>query len=584
MNRNRMIFYMNTLIITLFSVAAVYGAAILESRKYEPVIIPAYSGIVSSVNKAKVSEIYLYSYSSLTAQFQMMPFQIDEQTFGPNPLKPSSKKWMYFIPDMWKADSIKITSHNGIFDDHDELVFILEDCGDKAPIGAFIEKGGIKLSPKIEISLQDPDNADDKAYAYVFLSAVAEAVPDKYEFRYSIAKDSLSTKNYSIDLDASGTVEDIVIKSPGGNDQDLLDKLKIRFSGILDFSFPVEILVKEHDFYLFPEIHVTANPIVRLVRYSVMTLRLGDYIINELAFPVTTKFYAYSGDIVGGTSLAPEDLKFYYDDVEVILVLGSVRESWDYNENAKGMKFYNEFNNGLLIDGTPDPALKTINLPVNLWDLTTGEQGSIFKIARFKEQKWKGVELYYWDNEKGGQADSLQFGNEDSGDTTSVGSHQSFGDNGVLFLNKPDQDSVTLELNYTVFFVPEKNLQKSDGQKLANLVNHPVLLARTLISAVDEAADQFPQSSRLLYNYPNPFNPSTAIRFTLSENAHVQMDIYDVRGKFVVQLASGDFQAGQHQITWNGADAAGAVMPSGIYYCRMSVDNTESVLKLLMIK
>jgi hypothetical protein len=578
MIRNRMLLQLVTICMMLFFTAGMAGAALQESRKYEPVVIPAYSGIVSSVSKAKVNEIYLYSYSSATGQFTLMPFQIDEQTFGPDPLKPSAKKWMYFIPDLWKADSIKIISHNGIFDDHDELVFILEDCGDKAPRGAFLEKQGIKLFPKVEIALQDPDNADEKTYAYIFKSAIAEPVPEKYEFRYFAAHDSLSTKNYGIDLNESNIVDNISIKSPGGNGKDLLDKLKIRFSGILDFSFPVEILVKEHDFYLFPEVIVTAKPIVRLIRYSVMTLRLGEYVINELAFPVTTKFYPYSGDIVGGTSLAPQDLKFYYEDVEVIMVLHSVRESWDYNENAVGMKYFNEFNNGVLIDGTPDAVVKTVNLPVNSWDLTTGEQGSIFKIARFKEQKWGAVEVYYWDNKKGGQADSLQFGNEDSGDL------MSYGDNGVLFKNKPDQDSVTLELNYTVFFIPQKNLQKSDGQKLANMVNHPALLSRTLISGVADAADQLPQSSRLLANYPNPFNQGTSIAFSLTAAANVQMDMFDVRGRWVVQLVSNDFQAGQYQILWNGSDAAGLAVPSGIYYCRMSADNSDSVLKLLLIK
>jgi len=273
------------------------------------------------------------------------------------------------------------------------------------------------------------------------------------------------------------------------------------------------------------------------------------------------------------------------------MVLNSVRESWDYNENAVGMKFYNEYYNGFLIDGTPDKVDTTVTViiprPVNLWDLTTGNQGSIFKIARFKEQKWKDVKLYYYDNKKkyneetetGLEADSLIFGKRDfSGDL------MSYGDNGILFLNKPEQDSVTLELNYTVFFIPEKNLQKSDGQKLANLVNHPVLLSRTLITAVDDAADQLPASNRLLANYPNPFNQSTVIAFTLTNASKVQMDVYDVRGKWVAQLASDDFQAGQHQIMWNGTDAAGVVMPSGIYYCRMNVNNSDSVLKLLMIK
>jgi hypothetical protein len=572
-------FIYTMILVIVFSGTSLFAASLVEERRYEPVVLPAYNSAINALEGAKVDQIYLYAWHDASAQWQLMPFQIDEQTFGPDPRNLNINKWFYFIPPLWsEIDSISISEHNGLFDDHDELAFMVPDCGDKAPENTFLEVDGEKLLPKVEVVLTDPLNTDNRAYAYLFTSVIQKQIPSPYEFEYFADADSVTNKYYGFGLSESGAVDDIVIKQPGGSGLDLLDKLKIRFSGILDFAFPITVLVKEHDFYLFPEINVTENPIVRLIRESRITLALGDYLIDELAFPVLTKFYPYSGFIDGGTSLAPEDLRFYYNDVEVLMVVHSIRESWDYNENAVGMKFYNKYNNGILVDGVTDELDKSVDLPVNAWDLTTGDQGSIFKMAQFTEQKWGGVEVYYHDSQKGGQADSLVFNDtEDSGDG------MSYGDNGILFKNKPDQDSVTIELNYTIYFLPEKNLTQEYGENFAAIFNNPVAVSKNIISSVKntpQSLDEFV----LQRNYPNPFNASTLIRFSTTMPAFVQLVIYDVQGRIVSNLANDYFDAGSHDVKWSGLSNHGELMPSGVYYCRMEAGDFTDTLKLLMIK
>ncbi|MCB9069076.1 MAG: T9SS type A sorting domain-containing protein [Calditrichae bacterium] len=71
-------------------------------------------------------------------------------------------------------------------------------------------------------------------------------------------------------------------------------------------------------------------------------------------------------------------------------------------------------------------------------------------------------------------------------------------------------------------------------------------------------------------NFPNPFNPSTTIAFTLPQPATVQLDIFDLNGRLVTTIADGSFGVGRHQSTWNGSTADGQPVASGVYFCRLS--------------
>jgi hypothetical protein len=73
----------------------------------------------------------------------------------------------------------------------------------------------------------------------------------------------------------------------------------------------------------------------------------------------------------------------------------------------------------------------------------------------------------------------------------------------------------------------------------------------------------------LLQNAPNPFNPSTTIRFTLPEASPVSLVVYDVTGALVRTLADGTYQPGAHAVVWNGLDRSGRACASGVYVYRL---------------
>lgn len=90
--------------------------------------------------------------------------------------------------------------------------------------------------------------------------------------------------------------------------------------------------------------------------------------------------------------------------------------------------------------------------------------------------------------------------------------------------------------------------------------------------------------TELFSNVPNPFNPATAVRFSLAQREHVRIDIYDVAGKFVRNLVDGARPAGLQQVGWNGTDANDRPMASGVYFIRMSTADQHFARKIVLLK
>ena len=91
---------------------------------------------------------------------------------------------------------------------------------------------------------------------------------------------------------------------------------------------------------------------------------------------------------------------------------------------------------------------------------------------------------------------------------------------------------------------------------------------------IDEG-ELLPNVSRLIGNYPNPFNPETTISFSLTtENSeNISLIVYNIKGQKVKTLADNEFDAGTHQVVWNGKDENNQPVASGIYFYQLNVDN-----------
>ncbi len=85
-------------------------------------------------------------------------------------------------------------------------------------------------------------------------------------------------------------------------------------------------------------------------------------------------------------------------------------------------------------------------------------------------------------------------------------------------------------------------------------------------------------------NVPNPFNPSTEIRFDLAAPQHVTLTVYNILGQEVIRLADRDFPAGNHSVVWDGVDGNGRPVASGMYLYRIVAGTDSASRKMVLMK
>ncbi|NQV19721.1 MAG: right-handed parallel beta-helix repeat-containing protein [Armatimonadetes bacterium] len=101
----------------------------------------------------------------------------------------------------------------------------------------------------------------------------------------------------------------------------------------------------------------------------------------------------------------------------------------------------------------------------------------------------------------------------------------------------------------------------------------------------EEPSDTFPACVSLHRNYPNPFNPTTTISFSIPEESKVDLSIYNIKGQKVRNLVSDDFKKGIHSVIWNGVDESGKSIASGVYFYKLNVNGiTKQIHKCILMK
>jgi hypothetical protein len=93
-------------------------------------------------------------------------------------------------------------------------------------------------------------------------------------------------------------------------------------------------------------------------------------------------------------------------------------------------------------------------------------------------------------------------------------------------------------------------------------------------------------ANMLMPNYPNPFNPSTTIRYSIAAPGQVELRIYDVSGRLVRTLFRGIQKPGPDGLStiWDARNDAGEVVPAGVYFCELKIEDFRQVKKLVLIK
>jgi uncharacterized protein (AIM24 family) len=93
-----------------------------------------------------------------------------------------------------------------------------------------------------------------------------------------------------------------------------------------------------------------------------------------------------------------------------------------------------------------------------------------------------------------------------------------------------------------------------------------------------------PLEATLSQNFPNPFNPATTIEYTLSERSRLVLGIYDATGRLVVRLDQGVRESGTHRGEWDGRDADGRAVGSGVYFYRLEGAPSVAAKKMVLVR
>lgn len=103
-------------------------------------------------------------------------------------------------------------------------------------------------------------------------------------------------------------------------------------------------------------------------------------------------------------------------------------------------------------------------------------------------------------------------------------------------------------------------------------------------SGIHHTSETIPNEIKVFPSYPNPFNPSTNIDFTLNETITIRIKIYNYLGKEIKTLLEKEFSPGNYTISWDGKGKENEVLPSGVYLIRFSAGKYNKIIKAVLLK
>jgi hypothetical protein len=307
--------------------------------------------------------------------WKAIPFQIDE--------KMKNGDYVMVRPE-GKSDVDEVPG----FDANDEVVFMAKDAGDEC------DPASAKAAAVDAVTLRDSQN---NHHGYLYLMAFDKDAPPlsptsymRYEEKADY--DLLDTPYYELRFPKTDVFMTAIIihKAAGGNDQNILDKIKMRSElGLL--SGKVKVERSDQDF-VHKVLGHRSGP-VRVLRQTetrlslVLSLKSPAAVVNGSFYPACFQF--------------PSVLSLPFR-MDLVATDAYIRQGWDLNHNATGMKFYTNLNpNPVAIDGKMSPEEQTLAKDRNtlLWALGTGPQGTfIFEGVWDKKNSPIKAILFYEDD------------------------------------------------------------------------------------------------------------------------------------------------------------------------------------------
>jgi hypothetical protein len=122
------------------------------------------------------------------------------------------------------------------------------------------------------------------------------------------------------------------------------------------------------------------------------------------------------------------------------------------------------------------------------------------------------------------------------------------------------------------------------AQKSGNKREEGRMLDGETYTIVERPSEGLPSSFQLYQNIPNPFNPTTTIRFDLAEPSPVRLTVFNVVGQRIRVLWDGHKPAGKHSVQWDGKDDWGQDVGSGVYLYRLTMEGQTQVRRMFLVR
>ncbi|MFN4112071.1 MAG: FlgD immunoglobulin-like domain containing protein [Ignavibacteria bacterium] len=154
-------------------------------------------------------------------------------------------------------------------------------------------------------------------------------------------------------------------------------------------------------------------------------------------------------------------------------------------------------------------------------------------------------------------------------------------------------NSTLLELNSSNYYYSAPLIYDIDSDGILemifieydinNLWRYRLLVYNTNVSTsvIDNKNEQ---NFNLFQNFPNPFNPSTVIRFNLFKSENIKLQILNINGELIKTIFEKELPPGQHEVIWDGTDSQNRKVTSGVYFYRLISNENELTRKMIMIK
>ncbi|MBI3189407.1 MAG: T9SS type A sorting domain-containing protein, partial [Ignavibacteriales bacterium] len=169
-----------------------------------------------------------------------------------------------------------------------------------------------------------------------------------------------------------------------------------------------------------------------------------------------------------------------------------------------------------------------------------------------------------------------------------TGFSRSKGQNAHDVWRYPERDNrvrpLVMKYNEAINWYPH-NIVKPDSQSLCASKCHYTgnLIGASTINSV-QISSEVPGSFSLQQNFPNPFNPTTEIKYQLPHKAHVHIAIYNTIGVEIAILVNSEQEPGYYVASWDGTNNSGQPVSSGLYMYKMETGSFTGVKKMLYLK